>query len=152
LRIAALPWLVAQLGQPWMGAAARLMTRLHGGSLPMEDRGYLRRMNATPGSARAFARSARDVIDWRGQRRHLLDRAEEISVLPPIALFWGERDHIIPIQHGEQICTVLENTPLHRFPRHGHFLHWSAPDELAAALLGYLDAREAPNAVLRRGA
>lgn len=150
LRLASLPWLVDHLGQPWMGPAARLMTRLHGGGLPKEERAYLRRVNATPGTARAFARTARDVIAWRGQTRHLLDRARDISSLPPIALLWGDRDHIIPIQHGERALTLLDNSILYRFSGHGHFLHWTAPGVLADALLDYFDSRRARNAVLRR--
>jgi hypothetical protein len=47
---------------------------------------YLRQ----PGSARAFSRTVRDVIRWRGQTRTLFDRIADVAELPPMRLFWGE--------------------------------------------------------------
>jgi pimeloyl-ACP methyl ester carboxylesterase len=90
----------------------------------------------------------RDVADWHGQTRRFLDRAQEIEALPAMALFWGENDRIIPIQQGEELCSVLENCTLKRFPGAGHFLHWEQPHALAEALLDYLDAPRFPRARL----
>jgi pimeloyl-ACP methyl ester carboxylesterase len=149
LRLAALPILIERAGQPWMGAVTSLQTWLNGHELSIPQRRRLRQMNSAPGSARAFARTVRDVIGWRGQTRYLLDRAREIRTLPSVALFWGERDRIIPIRHGEALCATLENCTLKRFPRAGHFLHWEQPQALAAALLRYLEAPDVPRARLR---
>jgi pimeloyl-ACP methyl ester carboxylesterase len=149
LRLAALPFVVERAGQPWMGAVTRLQTWLNGRSLSAAQGLELGRMNATPGTARAFARTVRDVISWRGQRRNVLDRAAEIHALPAIALFWGEDDRIIPIRQGEALCSTLENCTLERFPGAGHFLHWEEPHALAAALLRYLGAPNVPRARLR---
>lgn len=99
--------------------------------------------------ARAFARTVRDVISWGGQTRQFLDRAGEIQPLPAVALFWGEDDRIIPIRQGEELCAVLENCVLERFPGAGHFLHWERPHALAESLLGYLSAPDVPPARLR---
>ncbi len=151
LRLAALPFVVEHAGQPWMRAVTWLQTFLNGRSLPADQRRLLSRMNAAPGSARAFARTVRDVIDWRGQTRNVLDRAREIRALPAIALFWGENDRIIPIRQGEALCSMLENCTLERFPGAGHFLHWERPQALAASLLRYLEAPNVPRARLRPG-
>jgi pimeloyl-ACP methyl ester carboxylesterase len=148
LRLASLPWVVERMGQPWMRVVTRLQTFSNGRSLRPDQRRRLHRMNAAAGSARAFARTVRDVIDWRGQKRFFLDRASEIHELPAIALFWGENDRIIPISQGEELCAVLENCTLERFPGAGHFLHWERPRELAHALLAYFDAPEVPRARL----
>jgi len=72
---------------------------------------YLRQ----PGSARAFSRTVRDVIRWRGQTRNLFDRIEEVDELPPMRLFWGTRDTILPISQGIAIAALLENCELIRF-------------------------------------
>src|SRR5204863_1316791 len=40
---------------------------------------------------RAFSRTVRDVIGWRGQTRNLFDRITEVDELPPMRLFWGAR-------------------------------------------------------------
>jgi pimeloyl-ACP methyl ester carboxylesterase len=140
LRLAALPCVVERCGQPWMGAVTRLLTTVNGRSLPVAERRRLRRVNASPGSARAFARTVRDVIRWRGQTRAFRDRAMEVQSLPAIALFWGDDDRVIPIHQGEALCAALENCTLERFSGAGHFLHWERPHVLAASLLGYLDA------------
>jgi pimeloyl-ACP methyl ester carboxylesterase len=149
LRLASLPFLVEHAGQPWMRTATRLMLYLNGRSLPADERRRARRVNGTPGTARAFARTARDVIDWHGQTRHFLDRAREVRALPVVALFWGENDRVIPIRHGEALCSVLENCTLERFPRAGHFLHWERPQALSDSLLSYLNAPNLPRARLR---
>jgi pimeloyl-ACP methyl ester carboxylesterase len=149
LRLAALPFIVERAGQPWMRSVTRLQTWLNGRSLSPSQRRRLYQVNTTPGTARAFARTVRDVISWRGQTRHILDRVREIRDLPAIALFWGENDRIIPIRHGEALCSTLENCTLERFPGAGHFLHWEDPRALAAALLRYLESPALPRARLR---
>lgn len=146
LRLASMPWIVERAGQPWMRVMTRLQAQLNGCALLPDQRRRLYRMNATAGTARAFARTVRDVIDWRGQTRLFLERAQEIEALPAIALFWGENDRIIPIRHGEELSAFLENCTLERFPRAGHFLHWEQPHELARALRAFFDAPSVPRA------
>ncbi len=151
LRLASLPFVVERFGQPWMGAATRFVTYLNGHSLTADEWRQLHHRNASPGTARAFARTVRDVASWRGQTRHFLHRAGEVETLPAIALFWGDNDRIIPSRQGKELCSVLENCTLELFPDAGHFLHWQRPQELAAALLRYLDAPDVPRARLCGG-
>jgi pimeloyl-ACP methyl ester carboxylesterase len=98
---------------------------------------YLRQ----PGSARAFSRTVRDVIRWRGQTRNLFDRIAEIAELPPMRLFWGARDTVLPISQGTAIAALLENCELIRFEDRGHFVHWEDPEGFASALRAFLDSR-----------
>jgi pimeloyl-ACP methyl ester carboxylesterase len=150
LRLAALPFVVERFGQPLMGTVTRLLTYLNGRSLPADERSRLRLMNTSSGTARAFARTVRDVISWRGQTRHFQHRACEIQTLPAMALFWGENDRIIPIRHGQEFCAMLDNCKLECFPGAGHFLHWERPGALAHALLEYIEAPNTAPARLRR--
>ncbi|HXN56673.1 MAG TPA: hypothetical protein VN874_10430, partial [Myxococcales bacterium] len=96
---------------------------------------YLRK----PGSARAFSRTVRDVIRWRGQRRHILDRIAEVEELPPMRLFWGARDAILPVSQGVATAALLEHCMLVRFARCGHFVQWEDPEGLARALEDFLE-------------
>jgi pimeloyl-ACP methyl ester carboxylesterase len=105
---------------------------------------YLRQ----PGSARAFSRTVRDVIGWRGQTRNLFDRIAEIAELPPMRLFWGASDTILPISHGTAIAALLQNCELIRFENRGHFVQWEDPEGFAGALRDFLDFRNAPAARL----
>jgi pimeloyl-ACP methyl ester carboxylesterase len=139
LRLSALFGLFECGGQRLIGPITHLLLCRYGGSLSASQRRMLYRMNTYPGTARAFARTVRDVIDWHGQRRHVLHRVHEVAELPSIALFWGERDRVIPMRQGEALCRVLENCSLWRLPGAGHFLHWEAPRALAEAVLAFVD-------------
>jgi len=141
LRLAAVFGCLEAAAELVIGPVTRLLLYLHGCSLPTAQRRMLCRLNSRPGTARAFARTVRDVMNWRGQTRHVLQRVHHIERLPPIGLFWGEQDRVIPIQHGRALCEALENCTLWSLPG-GHFLHWQAPRPLARAILTFLDWRE----------
>lgn len=143
LRLAALPFVVEDLGQPFMAAATPFVLTAVGAAVGPEEVAWIRRVNAKPGTARAFGRTVRDVIDWRGQRRSFLDHVREVEVLPPMALFWGERDRIVPVAHGAATTRCLEGVKLTVFPGCGHFVHQERPDELACALLEFFESPSA---------
>lgn len=149
LRLASLPKLVEHFGQPFMSWATAVGLRLVGSVIDREDAEWMREVNATPGSARALARTVRDVIDWRGQRRNFLDHVAEVPELPPMALFWGERDRVIPVKHAWSSTKLLADVPVTTFADCGHFPHQQIPAELSRELLKFLDASSAPAAHFR---
>ena len=140
LRLCSLPYVVEHLGQPFMALGTRIAMRSAGAGFDPGEIQQLAWMNARPGSARALARSVRDVIDWQGQHRHFLDRASEIGELPPTALFWGDKDLIIPSSHGTDTMGYLENVTMTRFEGCGHFPHRESPLEFTRALESFIDA------------
>jgi pimeloyl-ACP methyl ester carboxylesterase len=152
LRLASIPFLIEAFGQRWMAPIARLaMTRATNSDARVEIAllaSYLRQ----PGSARAFSRTVRDVIRWRGQTRNLFDRIGDVAELPSMRLFWGARDTIVPILHGTAVSALLENCDLISFENCGHFAHWEEPEAFVSALRAYLDAPDAPPIGLRKSA
>src|SRR5438552_9896681 len=106
-------------------------------------------VTARPGPARAFSRTVRDVIDWSGQRRNFRERAHDVLELPPIAVFWGGKDTVVPATHADEIGEVLEEVTVTRFDACGHFPHFEEPDAFANALLGFMDAPEQARARFR---
>jgi len=128
LRLASVPLLVERFGQPCMGRIA----------------GFFMARATT-----AFSRTVRDVIGLRGQTRNIFDRIDDIAELPPMRLFWGTRDTIVPISQATEIGRLLENCELVRFENHGHFVHWEDPEGFARALRDFLDASDVPAARLR---
>jgi pimeloyl-ACP methyl ester carboxylesterase len=152
LRIASLPHLVEYLGQPFMALGTRLALRGAREGVTAEDVAELSRLNSQAGSARAFARSVRDVIDWRGQRRHFLHRAHEISDLPAILVLWGDRDPIIPSAQGRAFAALLEGARFQGFEGCGHYLHNERPAEFATTVLAFLDDPSAPRTRLKQTA
>lgn len=149
LRWASFPFFVERFGQPFMQFGTTRALNAAGAAFSDEEIAILARYNARPGTARAFSRSVRDVINGWGQHRHFLDRAREVPALPPIALFWGEDDPLIPFAHGLEAASLLEGATLTRFPRAGHFPHRQAPARFAEALAAFLDAPRQPGARLR---
>lgn len=139
LRAAAVFGLFEATGQRMIGPITRFLLLRHGGTLAAADRRLLYTCNSSAGTARAFGRMVRDVINWRGQTRQVLQHLHRLNQLPSLALFWGERDRVIPISHGEALSALFENCSFWRFPGAGHFLQWQAPIALAAALLEYLE-------------
>jgi pimeloyl-ACP methyl ester carboxylesterase len=143
LRLASLPGVVEFFGQPFMVPLGARALRAGGGIVGAGEEEWLRKVNSRPGTARAFARTVRDVIDWRGQTRHFLDRAREIKLFPPVALFWGGDDPVIP--HAQAITTlqILRGAQLTTLAGCGHFPHHQQPEEFVRELTTFLDTHHA---------
>lgn len=142
LRLASLPHVVEYLGQPFMALGTRLALRGVRRGVTREDVEALIEFNRQAGSARAFARSVRDVIDWRGQRRNFLDRASEVQCLPPVLILWGDRDALIPMEHGRTFAALLEGAVFEAFENAGHYLHNEQPDHFVRTVRAFLDDPE----------
>lgn len=140
LRLASLPGVVEHLGQPFMALGTRLALRAARDGVTREDVRELSRLNSQAGSARAFARSVRDVVDWRGQRRSFRDRAHEIEALPAMLVLWGDRDDIIPIEQGRAFAKSLSGAAFMSFQGAGHYLHNQQPELFVRAVRQFLDA------------
>lgn len=96
------------------------------------------RVNALPGSGRAYARTVRGVIDFRGQTRQTCKEVAVVRHLPPIALFWGEDDRILPATHGRMAFERFHGSTLSIFPECGHFPHLHVPGRLADEVRAFL--------------
>jgi len=150
LRAAAVFGLFEATGQRMIGPITRLLLHRYGGTLTAVDRRMLHTFNRSAGTARAFGRMVRDVINWRGQTRQVVQHLHRLNQLPSMALFWGERDRVIPVSHGEALSALFENCPFWRLPGGGHFLHWQAPGVLAAAILDFLQQSDLGPSRLKR--
>lgn len=149
LRLASIPRVVERFGQPFMGPGTRLALKATGDVLAKEDIARLSAMNAQSGSARAFARTVRDIIDWRGQRHTFFRRANEVSQLPPIAVLWGDRDAIIPASHAQALADHVDGIRVIIFRGAGHYPHHEQPEAFVRAIRDFLDDPTAPQARLR---
>jgi pimeloyl-ACP methyl ester carboxylesterase len=148
LRLAAVMSSAIELfGQPFMALGTRLALR----GAPFSEEEIMQRgaMNTTRGTARAFARTAQDVINWRGQRHLFLQHAHEIEALPPIAVYWGERDAMIPFAHGTAFTQAVKGVTFRPFPDCGHYLHHEQPKIFVSALRKFLELPHAEAARIR---
>jgi pimeloyl-ACP methyl ester carboxylesterase len=151
LRLASLPHIVELFGQRFMALGTRVALHGNHAAFSKQEVRELSAMNGMPGSARAFARTVRDVIDWRGQRRAFFHQAHEVSELPPIAVCWGDRDAIIPIAQGRAFVESVEGVHLTQFDGCGHYLHNEQPTAFATTVRAFLDDPAVKRARLRVG-
>jgi pimeloyl-ACP methyl ester carboxylesterase len=142
LRLASIPYVVEYLGQPFMEIVTKLICSLGDTGRTREEIRILCAMNGQKGSARVFARSVRDLMNLSGQRYTFYQRSHEISSLPPMRVFWGEEDSIIPMKHGKVFSRSIEGTRLVSFTDCGHSPHHQQPKLLAEALNEFLNTRE----------
>lgn len=128
-----------RVAQPFVAAGTRLaLASLLPGSDP-EDVAFMSWMNAMPGTGRSLSRTVRSAIGWKGQKLQFLDRAGDLPAdLPPIALFWGSRDQIIPIEHAQALVARMEHVTLTQFEGCGHWPQLEQPEAFALALASFL--------------
>jgi len=138
------------LAQPLIAPGTRLaMEALLPNSDP-EDIAFMSWMNAMPGTGRSLSRTVQAVIGWHGQKQQFFDRAGELPrLLPRIALFWGSRDPIIPVEHAQALVARMENVTLTQFENCGHWPQLEQPEAFALALAQFLGDPAAGRARLR---
>ena len=142
LRLASTPWLIEKFGQPFM-AKYRWQALWHcRHSLTESQLVELSRVNSQDGSARAFARTVSDVINWRGQTRTFFQYAHELPNLPTIRLFWGDNDRIIPIKHAHFLMEAIGGISLKVFEGCGHYPHHEKPDHVIREFQCFFDDDE----------
>jgi pimeloyl-ACP methyl ester carboxylesterase len=87
------------------------------------DAGELMRMFDTLpdlNTRRAFLRTLRSVVDWRGQAITMLDRCYLTQGMPTL-LVWGSRDAVIPAHHAHIAHGAMPGSRLAVFEGAGHF-------------------------------
>ncbi|MEO6629300.1 MAG: alpha/beta fold hydrolase [Aquihabitans sp.] len=81
----------------------------------------------------AFLHTLRSVVDRHGQRVSALDRLHLASEMPTL-IVWGDRDHIIPVQHAYDAHAAIPQSRLEIFEGAGHFAHAEEPLRFARLL------------------
>jgi len=102
-------------------------------------RGFASLDNA--GSRQAFLHTVRAVIEPGGQRVSASDRLALAARLPTL-IVWGERDSIIPVDHGAAAHHAMPGSRFEVFPAAGHMPHDDDPDRFAAILTAFCDGTE----------
>ncbi len=141
LRLASLRAIVERFGQPFMAFGAWLALRHARARFSPSELATLKSIERRPGTARAFARTVSDLVDWQGQRHSFFRRATEIPELPPIAVLWGDRDAVIPIEHGRAFARAVRGVWFVEVPGSGHWVHH---DDSASFLRAARDSLDAP--------
>ncbi len=89
----------------------------------------------------AFVHTLRTIVEPGGQRVNASDRlylAENI----PFMLIWGDRDPIIPVEHGLAAHELVRSSRLEVFEDAGHFPHMDDPQRFLDVLFDFIDSTE----------
>jgi pimeloyl-ACP methyl ester carboxylesterase len=140
LRVALFPVLGRLLTQPLMHTGTHVLMRMGMGSsaIEPEEIALIARRNAMPGTGRAFHRTVAGCMDLSGQRLQAWERVHEVDSLPPLALFWGLRDRILPVGHAYAAQKRIGGAALYTYPDVGHFVHLEASEPFAGDVLPFL--------------
>lgn len=90
-----------------------------------------------PDTRRAFLLTLRSVVDHLGQRVSARDRLYLTRHMPTL-IMWGDKDPIIPLQHGLDAHAAIAGSRLEVFPGVGHFPHCGDPDRFVSVLRGFI--------------
>jgi pimeloyl-ACP methyl ester carboxylesterase len=123
-------------------AVSRLLARL-GVREGADVKGLLEGLDSLGdrGGRRAFLHTARAVIDPRGQRVDARDRLY-LSADVPSLLIWGEKDRIIPIEHGRRAAGLMPQSRFEVIPGAGHFPFNHDPARFAELLRDFIATTE----------
>jgi pimeloyl-ACP methyl ester carboxylesterase len=89
----------------------------------------------------AFVRTMRGVIEPGGQSVTAGDRLY-LAARVPTLIVWGDRDGVIPVQHGIDAHEKIDNSQLVILDGVGHFPHVEAADRFTAALVDFLTSTD----------
>ena len=89
----------------------------------------------------AFVHTLRTIVDPGGQRVNASDRLY-LAQNVPFMLVWGERDPIIPVEHGRTAHELVPSSRLEIFEHAGHFPHVDDPQRFLDVLLDFIDSTE----------
>jgi pimeloyl-ACP methyl ester carboxylesterase len=93
------------------------------------------------GQRRTFVRTARTVIDWRGQTISATRNLAHLTDLP-VLLAWGAEDRTIPPHHHRDFAGQLTAPHIVEIDGAGHYPHETAPQQLLPALRQFLATTE----------
>ena len=134
-----------------IATAARLLAAVRGTQALPDDAIVTLTELADADSRGAFLATLRSVVDVSGQRVSALAKLASAEHLPTL-LVWGDRDAIIPCEHGRQAVEQLPSGRLVIFPGAGHEPHRHDPERFTALLMEHADAVTAAGLPLAPGA
>jgi pimeloyl-ACP methyl ester carboxylesterase len=91
-----------------------------------------------PQARSAFIDTLRAVVDHGGQRVEASNRLYLAQHIP-FLLIWGERDTIIPADHGRAAHAQVPGSRLEVFSRSGHFPQLDEPERFLDVLIDFID-------------
>lgn len=93
-----------------------------------------------PGFQKFFLMILRQIVDIRGAREEILDpiMTNLYKIAQPVLIIWGEKDGVLPIQHGYLGKEKLPHAKLKIMEGCGHIPFFEKSDEFNELVLNFL--------------
>jgi pimeloyl-ACP methyl ester carboxylesterase len=137
-----MPLIVSDWGVRAGGAVSGLFERLGmrpGPHLQEMGRGYASLVESD--SRLAFIHTARAVIDSGGQKVSAMDRLY-LAEKMPVLIVWGDRDPIIPVEHGRRAHEEIPHSRFVEIPGSQHWPQLDQPRVVCRELTEFIDSTE----------
>ena len=89
----------------------------------------------------AFLHTLRAVIDAGGQKVSAMDRLY-LAERMPVLIVWGQRDRIIPVEHGRAAHAAIPHSRFVEIPDAGHWPQLDQPELVADELTDFIATTE----------
>jgi pimeloyl-ACP methyl ester carboxylesterase len=89
----------------------------------------------------AFINTVRAVIDAGGQKVSAMDRIY-LAERMPVLIIWGDRDPIIPVEHGRRAHEEIPHSHLVEIPGARHWPQLDQPRLVCSELTRFIDETE----------
>lgn len=90
---------------------------------------------------RAFLRTLRSAVDWRGQVITMLDRVY-LNEHIPVQIIWGAWDALVPVRHAHLAHAGIPGSHLEIFEDSGHFPFRDDPLRFVRVVRQFLESTE----------
>ena len=137
-----MPLIVSNLGVRAGGAVSGLFARVGlrpGPHLQEMGRGYASLVDAD--ARLAFVHTLRAVIDSGGQKVSALDRLY-LAERMPVLIIWGDRDPIIPVEHGRRAHVEIPHSRFVEIPDARHWPQLDQPRLVCKELTDFISSTE----------
>ena len=137
-----MPLIVSDLGVRAGGAVSGLFARVGlrpGPHLQEMGRGYASLVDAD--ARLAFVNTLRAVIDSGGQKVSALDRLY-LAERMPVLIIWGDRDPIIPVEHGRRAHAEIPHSRFVEIPDARHWPQLDQPRLVCKELTDFISGTE----------
>jgi pimeloyl-ACP methyl ester carboxylesterase len=137
-----MPLIVSELGVRAGTKVGGLLTWLGippGPHLQEMGRGYASLVEAD--AQQAFVNTLRSVIDAGGQKVSAIDRLYLAERLPTL-IIWGDRDPIIPIEHGRAAHAEIPNSRMVEITGSRHWPQLEQPRQVCNELTAFISSTE----------
>jgi pimeloyl-ACP methyl ester carboxylesterase len=139
-----LGWWLDRTGLP-LKESTKILGSQYGDTPPddPEFAAYIHRLYNRPGQMRTLYNVLSNAASFGA-----LDEITRTPAMPPVYVFWGRSNHVLPVKSGEELCRRLQPDRFEIFDGGGHLLMREQPDLISQRIESFLGQFATPRPVV----